>query len=399
MLFLTSENVTQADETMDLKKTVLWKTWGTGLAVITITAFGPAICITFVPFLNKKIYQYFMTFLVALGIGTLSGSTLFVLIPGAFGLNFTKSNYDLMKMSILLVSLYAYFLVDRLVAYAIHFRKMRSKGPKIHQATIDRIEAKCKSEASTTHNSNPAVSQILISSSKNKENDLEYFLIDNKRLKNENGTVSAVSQLKKDMCKLRETTSISPKIAAADEQVSVNVEVLEEKVLDPYNLDFAAVAWMIIFGSSANNFVDGISIGAAFMDSFPQGLSVGIAVIAQQLPQDIGSLAIMIQSGVGFKRVLLLSLIPNMLSYLGFILGILLGNMEDSHIDYVYAVSSGMYLYIFLGTLIPEIRDLANEQIKVDLSASIRSTILQTAGIAIGAIFMYFMSKHGKNFK
>lgn len=53
-------------------------------------------------------------------------------------------------------------------------------------------------------------------------------------------------------------------------------------------LDVATVAWMIMFGSSANNFVDGMSNGAAFAESFARGLSVGIAVIAQQLPQEIG---------------------------------------------------------------------------------------------------------------
>lgn len=56
--------------------------WGIGLTIVTITAFGPSICITVVPFLNKTLYELFMTLMVAFGVGTLSGSTLYVLLPG-----------------------------------------------------------------------------------------------------------------------------------------------------------------------------------------------------------------------------------------------------------------------------------------------------------------------------
>lgn len=53
-------------------------------------------------------------------------------------------------------------------------------------------------------------------------------------------------------------------------------------------LEVATAAYMIIFGSSANNFVDGMSIGAAFSDSLVDGLSISISVIAQQFPQELG---------------------------------------------------------------------------------------------------------------
>ncbi|VDM14892.1 unnamed protein product [Wuchereria bancrofti] len=74
-------NETDAEIMSDLKPTA-WQTWGFGLIIVSITAFGPSICIIIVPFLNKTLYELFMTFLVAFGIGTLSGSTLYVLLPG-----------------------------------------------------------------------------------------------------------------------------------------------------------------------------------------------------------------------------------------------------------------------------------------------------------------------------
>ncbi|VDM15354.1 unnamed protein product [Wuchereria bancrofti] len=73
-----------------------------------------------------------------------------------------------------------------------------------------------------------------------------------------------------------------------NDEVSVNVDIVEEKILNPSEFDVATVAWMIMFGSLMNNFVDGMSNGAAFSNSLARGISVGIAVITQQLPQEIG---------------------------------------------------------------------------------------------------------------
>ena len=70
--------------------------------------------------------------------------------------------------------------------------------------------------------------------------------------------------------------------------VSVCVEVVEKTADDNPQLEVATVAYMMILGASANDFVDGMSIGAAFAYSFSRGISLGVAVIAQHLPQEIG---------------------------------------------------------------------------------------------------------------
>ncbi|VDP12056.1 unnamed protein product [Onchocerca flexuosa] len=309
--------------------------WGIGLTVVTITAFGPSICITVVPFLGKTLYEFFMTFLVAFGVGTLSGSTLYVLLPGALGLNLANGTYYRIKISIILVVL------------------------NINEASA--VE------------DNHTMPRIILTSenSDNREeyDDMEYYELEKERLKSE----------------------FEAAVKDPHDKIAVNVEVVEEKILDPSELDVATVTWMIMFGSLINNFLDGMSNGAAFANSLPRGFSIGIAVITQQLPQEIGTLAILIQSGLGFKRTLLLNLFPNSLSYLGFIIGVLIGNVDDSYGNYIFAASSGMYLYVFLGTLIPEIRDSINEQIKVDLKRSIRSTVLQAIGITTGIVLMHLI--------
>lgn len=56
----------------------------------------------------------------------------------------------------------------------------------------------------------------------------------------------------------------------------------------PETLEISSIAYMILFGSSANNFVDGMSNGVAFADSLGRGFTIGIACIAQQFPQELG---------------------------------------------------------------------------------------------------------------
>ena len=48
------------------------------------------------------------------------------------------------------------------------------------------------------------------------------------------------------------------------------------------------VAWMIIFGDGVHNFLDGVSIGAAFSSSKMTGISISLAVMCEELPHELG---------------------------------------------------------------------------------------------------------------
>ncbi|MCP9263761.1 Zinc transporter ZIP14 [Dirofilaria immitis] len=105
------------------------------------------------------------------------------------------------------------------------------------------------------------------------------------------------------------------------------------------------------------------------------------------------TLAILVQSGLGLKKTLLLNLIPGILSYLGFIIGVLLDDYSEGADTFVFAISSGMYLYVFLGTLVnSEMREATTELINNNFYESIIVTVLQSAGLLVGLSFMYLMT-------
>uniref|UniRef100_A0A0N5AZ89 G_PROTEIN_RECEP_F1_2 domain-containing protein n=1 Tax=Syphacia muris TaxID=451379 RepID=A0A0N5AZ89_9BILA len=125
--------------TSDSDSPAAWQTWGIGLLIVAITAFGPSLAILGVPFLNKTLYERFMNFLVALGVGTLSGSTLYILVPQAFGFGDGTDDSYLLKSSIIIAAVYAFFAFDRALAYLLHYLKSRSAKRKMHKSTLDAV--------------------------------------------------------------------------------------------------------------------------------------------------------------------------------------------------------------------------------------------------------------------
>ncbi len=65
----------------------------------------------------------------------------------------------------------------------------------------------------------------------------------------------------------------------------------------------ATVAWMIIFGDGVHNFIDGLSIGAAFSESILTGISVSVAVLCEEFPHELGDFAVLLNSGMTMRQV------------------------------------------------------------------------------------------------
>lgn len=64
---------------------------------------------------------------------------------------------------------------------------------------------------------------------------------------------------------------------------------------------------LILIGDAFHNFVDGIVIATAFMTSKSLGITVALAVIAHEIPQEIGEFAILLENGYSRKKSLLLN--------------------------------------------------------------------------------------------
>lgn len=109
-------------------------------------------------------------------------------------------------------------------------------------------------------------------------------------------------------------------------------------------------------GDALHNFVDGVVIAAAFMSSVPLGVATEIAVIAHELPQEVGDFAILLDNGATRMRVLKWNLISGSMMVPGGLLAYLayVGLQQLPQFNAtILVLSSASFLYIGLADLVP----------------------------------------------
>ena len=138
---------------------------------------------------------------------------------------------------------------------------------------------------------------------------------------------------------------------------------------------------LILIGDAFHNFVDGMVIAAAFLTSIPLGIAAALAVIAHEVPQEVGDFAILLDSGYGRRKALLLNGLSSASTLPGAVLAYFwLGEMGAAA-PYILALSAASFIYIAAADLIPGLHR------QVSPTASVRQLMLLLAGIATIAIF------------
>jgi zinc and cadmium transporter len=115
----------------------------------------------------------------------------------------------------------------------------------------------------------------------------------------------------------------------------------------------APVAWNIVIGDAFHNFVDGILIAAAFLADPWLGLATTLAVIAHEIPQELGDFIILLHAGLSKRKAFLFNAFSSMTSVIGGILGYMALEKLQIYIPYVLMLSAASFLYIALTDLFP----------------------------------------------
>jgi len=110
---------------------------------------------------------------------------------------------------------------------------------------------------------------------------------------------------------------------------------------------------MILVGDAIHNFVDGVTIAAAFASSLPLGITTSLAVIAHELPQEVGDFAILLESGYSPKRALGYNVLSSLAAVPGALLTWWLLPFIRSLVPGLLAVSAASFVYIALADLVP----------------------------------------------
>ena len=117
--------------------------------------------------------------------------------------------------------------------------------------------------------------------------------------------------------------------------------------------DHGRSGWMIIFGDSFHNFTDGVIIAGAFLSDTRLGVVTALAIIAHEIPQEIGDFLILLHSGFSRRKALLL----NFASGLAMVAGALIAYFALSQVRQwtpeILAVSAASMIYVAVADLIP----------------------------------------------
>lgn len=140
---------------------------------------------------------------------------------------------------------------------------------------------------------------------------------------------------------------------------------------------------LILVGDAFHNFVDGVVIAAAFLVSLPLGVATSLAVIAHEVPQEVGDFAILLDSGYTRGRALLLNLLSSAVTIPGALLAYFYLAEVKGAVPYILAVSAASFIYIAVADLVPGLHK------HIGLKSSLRQLLLILAGIATIAFFRF----------
>lgn len=157
--------------------------------------------------------------------------------------------------------------------------------------------------------------------------------------------------------------------------------------------DIPTIAWMIIFGDGLHNFIDGITIGAAFSQSILEGISISVAVICEEFPHELGDFAILLGSGMSMRKALGYNFLSACTCYIGFVFGIVIGDLQNAT-PYVFALAGGMFLYISLVDIMGELSNKLELAAKKDIKETAWLLFLQNIGIILGVGIMFSLAKY-----
>jgi zinc and cadmium transporter len=130
---------------------------------------------------------------------------------------------------------------------------------------------------------------------------------------------------------------------------------------------------LIVVGDSVHNFVDGVLIAAAFLQSTELGIVAAVAIIAHEIPQEVGDFLILLHSGYSRARAFALNLLSSCATIVGGLVGYFgLQAVAEWEATLLGVVAASM-IYVAVADLIPglhrrpQLRDTAIQALLIVL--------------------------------
>jgi zinc and cadmium transporter len=141
---------------------------------------------------------------------------------------------------------------------------------------------------------------------------------------------------------------------------------------------------LILIGDGIHNALDGVAIAAAFMSGTEVGIVTAVAVIAHEIPHEVGAFAILLNGGLSRARALGFNLLSGLTSVVGGVVAYYALAHSQAALPYAIALAAASLLYVAVADLIPGLHR----------QSAVGAGVWQVVLIAAGVALIFYLAGH-----
>ncbi|MBL8317434.1 MAG: ZIP family metal transporter [Burkholderiaceae bacterium] len=135
--------------------------------------------------------------------------------------------------------------------------------------------------------------------------------------------------------------------------------------------------WAVLVGDSIHNFCDGVIIAAAFLTSPSLGVLTALAIVAHEIPQEVGDYIVLLNAGFSRAKALLFNALSGLAAVVGGVLGYFVVGPWQDLFPYLLVVAASSFVYVAVADLLPQL------QRPLPLRDTVTQIVLIAAGLAL----------------
>lgn len=114
--------------------------------------------------------------------------------------------------------------------------------------------------------------------------------------------------------------------------------------------------WSVLIGDSIHNFCDGVIIAAAFLADTHLGIATAGAVVAHEIPQEVGDFIVLVNAGLSRARALAYNALSGLASVAGGVLGWFVVGPWQELFPFLLVVAASSFIYVAVADLMPQLQ-------------------------------------------
>jgi zinc and cadmium transporter len=112
----------------------------------------------------------------------------------------------------------------------------------------------------------------------------------------------------------------------------------------------------VLLGDSIHNFCDGIIIAAAFLTDFRLGTVTALAIVAHEIPQEVGDYIVLLNAGLSRRRALVYNAVSGSAAVVGGVVGYFVVGPWQALFPYLLVAASSSFIYVAVADLLPQLQ-------------------------------------------